>query len=80
MYVLLLIKGSTGMREIFVNQDEHTALGECALCSEDMGPTLEQAAIFGCPGTVIDKWSHSSSTGDQALSPLMYVDWTLIRS
>lgn len=36
MYFLLLRTGSTGMRDISVNQDENTALAEGTLLLRDM--------------------------------------------
>lgn len=59
MYFLLLRRESIGMRDISVNQDEYTALVECALLFWDMRPTLSQPAVFWCPRTVTQALGQS---------------------
>lgn len=68
MYFLLLRTGSTGMRDISVTQDEYTAFAEGTLLLWDMGSTLSQSAVLGCPCPVTP-----------ALSPLLHVYQTLTR-
>lgn len=80
MYVLLLIKGSSGMWEISVNQDEHTALGECALLFRGhVSHSVTASHLLVPEDSHTGKWMRSSSTGDQALSLLLYVYRMLIR-
>lgn len=68
------------MREMFVNQDEHTALGECALSFWGHVTHCVTASHLLVPkDSHTDKWICSSLTGDQALSLLLYVYQTLIR-